>query len=115
MNKRPILRLKKPDHKVTPPANLRAGFSYLNKFPAIKKVLPLQVGVRDILLKNRPKNVSGRTVRRTLAGHCNRIAYVKAVAAGGDRYDLQGQPVGTVSPEHQAGAIEDAAKRGESA
>jgi sRNA-binding protein len=98
---RPILRLKKPDHKLTPPVDLGAGFSYLDTFPAIRDGLPLEIGVLDQLMAQRPDNLSKRTIRRVVSCHCKRPRYLKAVAKGGERYNLQGKPVDDVAPKHK--------------
>lgn len=43
-------------------------------------------------------------LKRAMARYCNRPRYLKALRAGVPRIDLQGQPVGVVTPEEVAEA-----------
>ena len=55
-----------------------------------------QVGVHPVLLE-----VSRFRIRRAIHAYSIRFAYQKALAAGGPRYGLDGQPAGEVTPEQQ--------------
>lgn len=59
------------------------------------ELLPL-VGVHPALM-----DVSRKQIRQALAVYTNSNSYRKAVACGGDRYGLDGQPAGVVTPEQQ--------------
>ena len=59
-----------------------------------------QVGVHPVLLE-----VSRFRIRRAIHAYSIRFAYQKALAAGGPRYGLDGQPAGEVTPEQQAFAL----------
>ena len=68
---------------------------------------PLKIGIRDeviALAGVHPAlmDVSRVQLRRTMAFYASWLAYRKAVAAGGPRYGLDGQPVGEVTPDQQA-------------
>lgn len=80
------------------------------KYPAVfprdpKAVKPLKIGIHQDLLAALPE-VSQGALRKALAHHTRRLAYLRALIRGGDRVDLQGQPVEPVTPEQQAVAAE---------
>ncbi|EFP0251656.1 proQ/FINO family protein [Salmonella enterica] len=65
---------------------------------------PLKTGVLDDLMQDitaRNLTVGTGVLKATLASYTRRIRYQKALAAGGARYDLNGQPCGEVTPEQQ--------------
>lgn len=65
---------------------------------------PLKVGVLDDLMQDisaRNLAIGTGVLRGVLASYTRRIRYQKALAAGGARYDLNGQPCGEVTPEQQ--------------
>jgi hypothetical protein len=67
---------------------------------------PLKIGIGAELLPlagNHPQleGVSRKQIRQALAFYTGSNAYRKAVAAGGPRYGLNGQPDGEVTPEQQ--------------
>lgn len=65
---------------------------------------PLKVGVLDDLMQDisaRNLAIGAGVLRGVLASYTRRIRYQKALAAGGARYDLNGQPCGEVTPEQQ--------------
>lgn len=68
---------------------------------------PLKVGVFKDLTEDitaRGLTVGMGALKATLAIYTRRIRYQKALAAGGARYDLNGQPCGEVTPEQQQNA-----------
>jgi len=71
-------------------------------YDAIK---PLATGIQDALRQRLPE-VDVDLLRRALANHTQRDGYLLALIHGrGDRrYDLDGRPVGTVTPEERADA-----------
>lgn len=74
---------------------------------------PLKTGVLDDLMQDitaRNLTVGTGVLKATLASYTRRIRYQKALAAGGARYDLNGQPCGEVTPEQQQEAA-DALKK----
>ncbi|HAF4710773.1 TPA: proQ/FINO family protein [Salmonella enterica] len=71
---------------------------------------PLKTGVlndiqRDIAARN--LTIGAGVLKSAIAGYTRRIRYKKAIAAGGARYDLNGQPCGEVTPEQQQEAADD--------
>ena len=74
-------------------------------------VRPLKLGVAKELMKIRPETVSVRSLRAALQIWCSSRPYLRALAAGGDRYGLDGLPVGSVSEKD----IEHAKKKLEKA
>ncbi|EHI7336386.1 prop effector [Salmonella enterica] len=75
---------------------------------------PLKVGVLDDLMQDISASnlaIGAGVLRGVLASYTRRVRYQKALAAGGARYDLNGQPCGEVTPEQQqqaAGALKKA-------
>ncbi|EJA5987828.1 ProQ/FinO family protein [Salmonella enterica] len=68
---------------------------------------PLKVGVLNDLTEDitaRGLSVGMGALKATLGIYTRRIRYQKALAAGGARYDLTGQPCGEVTPEQQQNA-----------
>jgi hypothetical protein len=60
--------------------------------------------------------LAGREIHIALSYYCRRLQYLRALAAGGPRFNLVGEPVGEVSESDKAGAaaaIEDILKRRE--
>uniref|UniRef100_UPI003A8F7A38 ProQ/FINO family protein n=1 Tax=Salmonella enterica TaxID=28901 RepID=UPI003A8F7A38 len=74
---------------------------------------PLKVGVLDDLMQDinaRNLTIGAGVLKAAIASYTRRIRYQKALAAGGARYDLNGQPCGEVTPEQQQEAA-DALKK----
>ena len=66
---------------------------------------PLKLGIHADILHRWPE-VDPVLLRRALANHTRRDGYLLALLhhRGDRRYDLDGQPVGTVTPEERAEA-----------
>jgi hypothetical protein len=79
-------------------------------FPAVfnrQTPKPLKIGIGQELLAGvgtHPAftDVTRKDLRRALAAYTRAFRYRQALAAGGPRYDLAGQPDGEVTPEQQA-------------
>jgi ProP effector len=69
-----------------------------DRFPVFRAWLPLKIGIRDDLAAAAPDLRADVLLCR----HTRTLAYLRAVAAGGPRYDLDAQPAGSVSPDEQA-------------
>ncbi|ECF6043876.1 proQ/FINO family protein [Salmonella enterica subsp. salamae] len=70
---------------------------------------PLKQGILDDILRDiagRGLSLGKGAARAAVAGYVRRIRYKKALASGGARYDLNGQPCGEVTPEQQTAAGE---------
>ena len=74
--------------------------------------LPLAVGARRNIAALLAGEVSKKMLCRFLARWTRRAAYLRAVAAGGPRYDLVGQPAGTVTADQRETAAATLAERG---
>lgn len=46
------------------------------------------------------------SLKAAMAAYANRFLYQKALAAGGQRFGITGQPHGEVTPEQQQAAVE---------
>jgi sRNA-binding protein len=66
---------------------------------------PLKIGLGEELLAlagvHPAIELSRTPLCRALKGYTHAPAYRKALAKGGPRYDLDGQPTGEVTPEQQ--------------
>lgn len=74
---------------------------------------PLKVGALDDLMQDinaRNLTIGAGVLKAAIASYTRRIRYQKALAAGGARYDLNGQPCGEITPEQQQEAA-DALKK----
>ncbi|ECI2309808.1 proQ/FINO family protein [Salmonella enterica subsp. enterica serovar Infantis] len=74
---------------------------------------PLRVGVLDDLMQDisaRNLTIGAGVLKAAIASYTRRIRYQKALAAGGARYDLNGEPCGEITPEQQQEAA-DALKK----
>lgn len=70
---------------------------------------PLKVGVLDDIQRDiaaRSLIIGAGVLKAAIASYTRRIRYKKALAAGGARYDLNGQPCGEVTPEQQQAAAD---------
>ncbi|EEE1292851.1 proQ/FINO family protein [Salmonella enterica subsp. diarizonae] len=71
---------------------------------------PLKVGVLDDIQRDiaaRSLTIGAGVLKAAIASYTRRIRYKKAIAAGGSRYDLSGQPCGEITPEQQQTAADD--------
>ncbi|MCF7521218.1 ProQ/FinO family protein [Neisseria sp. ZJ106] len=72
-----------------------------NKYDVFKRFKPLAVGIDQDLVAALPQ-FDPTLIARVLANHCRRPRYLKALARGGKRFDLNNRFKGEVSPEEQA-------------
>ncbi|WP_234480055.1 ProQ/FINO family protein [Erwinia sp. S38] len=104
-------------HQLTPTAkrNRRRIDNLIKHFPDVlsrKEPVPLKVGILDDMvdsLQARGATMGTGQVKAALTGYTSARRYLRAIAAGGPRYGIDGQPCGEVAPEHQqiaADAIE---------
>jgi ProP effector len=77
---------------------------WLQTFPVFERAVPLQIGIRQILLAQRPVGISRRTLNRALRNWTSQAQYQQALASGGKRYGLYGEHAGAVTPLQQAKA-----------
>lgn len=70
---------------------------------------PLKVGVLDDLMRDisaRNLTIGAGVLKAAIASYTRRMRYQKALAAGGVRHDLNGQPCGEITPEQQQEAAD---------
>jgi sRNA-binding protein len=70
-------------------------------FPPFKSVVPLQLGIRQIMAEQRPEGVSHAGMKRFLWKWCNAEPYQQALAKGGARFALDGTEAGVVTEEQR--------------
>ena len=72
-----------------------------SKYNVFKRFKPLAVGIDQDLVAALPQ-FDPSLIARVLANHCRRPRYLKSLARGGKRFDLNNRFKGEVSPEEQA-------------
>lgn len=72
-----------------------------SKYDVFKRFKPLAVGIDQDLAAALPQ-YDPTLIARVLANHCRRPRYLKSLARGGKRFDLNNRFKGEVSPEEQA-------------
>ncbi|MDO4997582.1 MAG: ProQ/FINO family protein [Neisseria sp.] len=71
------------------------------KYDVFKRFKPLAIGIDQDLIAALPQ-YDASLIARVLANHCRRPRYLKALARGGKRFDLNNRFKGDVSTEEQA-------------
>ena len=71
-----------------------------SKYDVFKRFKPLAVGIDQDLVAALPQ-FDPSLIARVLANHCRRPRYLKSLARGGKRFDLNNRFKGEVSPEEQ--------------
>lgn len=72
-----------------------------------RKARPVKVGIRADMLADaaaRRLPLTPKQISRAMAGLTKTPIYLRAIVAGGPRYDLSGQPCGVVTAEQQENA-----------
>lgn len=75
-----------------------------SKYDVFKKFKPLAVGIENELVAALPQ-FSEELIKRVLSNHCRRPKYVKSVARGGKRFNLENRFQGEVSEEERQYAL----------
>ena len=70
----------------------------MERYTVFRHFKPLAIGMREAVLADMP-DVDQQALRDVFMRHCDRPRYVESIARGGNRFNLQGEPVGEVS-EH---------------
>ena len=76
-----------------------------SKYDVFKRFKPLAIGIEKDLEKALPQ-FEPALIHRVLSNHCRRPKYVKAVARGGKRFNLNNRFQGEVSEEERLHALE---------
>ena len=71
------------------------------KYDVFSRFKPLAVGIDQDLIKAMPQ-YDGALILRVLSNHCRRPRYIKALAKGGKRFDLNNRFKGEITAEEQA-------------
>jgi ProP effector len=80
-------------------------------FPADPRAIrPLKIGI-DIDIRKACPELNEKLLRQVLGGHTQRYSYLKALARGGERIDMQGNPVEVITAEACAKAKEKLKER----
>lgn len=72
-----------------------------NKYDVFKRFKPLSIGIDQDLITALPQ-FDPILIARVLANHCRRPRYIKSLARGGKRFDLNNRFKGEVTTEEQA-------------
>jgi ProP effector len=75
-------------------------------YPVFRDSKPLAIGIHKPIIAAHP-DTDKAALRRTLQGYTASTKYLKAVAAGGSRFGLDGVPSGDITPEQQKQANQD--------
>jgi ProP effector len=71
-----------------------------------RNIQPLAIGIHKAIIAAHP-DIDKAALRRTLQRHTASTRYLKAVAAGGSRFGLDGMPSSDITPEQQKQANQD--------
>lgn len=66
---------------------------------------PLAIGIHKAIQARQPE-LDGRALRLALRLHTSSTRYLKAVANGSQRFDLEGNPAGEITAEQKAQALD---------
>lgn len=89
---------KKKQHRIDRIAQHWALFSE----PEAK---PLMIGIKEAMIaevKDKVLDIPESHIKQGLRSYISRKAYLKALTLGGNRFDMNGQPNGEITPEQQA-------------
>lgn len=75
-----------------------------SKYDVFKRFKPLAIGIEKDLVEALPQ-FDAALIHRVLSNHCRRPKYLKAVARGGKRFNLNNRFQGEVSAEEQQYAL----------
>ncbi|VEB68143.1 Conjugal transfer repressor [Providencia rustigianii] len=66
---------------------------------------PLMIGIKEAMIedvRSRGLDIPESHIKQGLRSYISRKAYLKALTLGGNRFDMNGQPNGEVTPEQQS-------------
>lgn len=94
-----------------PQARRNAALESLTaSFPVFRDCQPLAIGIHKSL-KARPTELGDAEVRHALKIHTASTKYLKAIANGDKRFDLDGNPAGEITPEQRQQALDTLKER----
>lgn len=75
-------------------------------YPVFRDIQPLAIGIHKAIIAALP-DIDRMALRRALQRHTACTTYLKAIAAGGSRFGLDGVPNGDITAEQQKLAKQD--------
>ena len=93
-----------PPHSSSLPRNTLLA-ALRAQFPVFRENKPLALGIHKVI-KERLPDTDSKRLRFAMQTHTASTAYLKSLTHGGSRFDLDGSPVGEVTPEQQQQALE---------
>ncbi|HBC5016404.1 ProQ/FINO family protein [Proteus mirabilis] len=66
---------------------------------------PLMIGIKEVMIaevKDKGLDISESHIKQGLRSYISRKTYLKALTLGGNRFDMNGQPKGEITPQQQA-------------
>lgn len=79
-------------------------------FPVFKQAQPLAIGIHKAVRERRP-DINAAELRTALQRHTASTRYLKMLANGQQRFDLDGQPAGEVTQEQRDLAVQGLKER----
>lgn len=74
---------------------------WLETFPVFQQMLPLQLGIYELILSIAPEHISPAGVKNYLIQHTLTPSYLHAIVTSDFRYDLQSKPVMGITDEER--------------
>lgn len=94
----------------TPQSRDSALAQLIAAYPVLRDARPLAIGVHKAIMAAHP-DIDKSALRKALQRHTASTRYLKAVAAGGARFGLDGAPQGDITSEQQQQANQDLKER----
>ncbi|WP_424765239.1 ProQ/FINO family protein [Proteus mirabilis] len=66
---------------------------------------PLMIGIKEVMIaevKDKGLDIPESHIKQGLRSYISRKTYLKALTLGGNRFDMNGQPKGEITPQQQA-------------
>ncbi len=98
-----------PHPKVRRPSNPVLE-TLISTFPVFRDGQPLSIGIHKAIKLHLP-DLGETSLRMTLKGYTASTKYLKAIANGKQRFDLDGNPAGEVTAEQRQQALETIKER----
>lgn len=77
---------------------------FVERYPVFKEGKPLAIGIHKALLEEQP-DLDKAALRTAMKVHTQSTKYLKGIVEGAQRFDLAGNPAGTVTAEQQEQAV----------
>lgn len=93
-----------------PPSRDTVLAQLIAAYQVFRDAQPLAIGIHKPIMVAHPE-IDKNSLRKTLQRHTASTKYLKAVAAGGARFGLDGNPHGDITAEQQQQATQDLKER----